>query len=222
MLSLRSVISLFFTMGSVIATITDCSQGLSVFKFTNLALTPDPPIAGQNVLMTVQFNNPGSPIDSGTVSTTITLNGLPFAPSTEALCTNTQCPLVSGPNDRSTNSTWQNSITGKVQSHIVWNDLDGHQLLCIDITEKMFALRGSLTQHKNTHKHTHKHAHTDTHSKNSTKTTKTTKTTNTTKTIKNILSNSTALVPYIGQETCPYTNFTTFLNSYALSLYIPK
>ena len=175
MLSLRTV--LCFILGSVAATITDCGQGHSLFKFTELSLTPDPPISGQNILMTVQFENPGLPIYSGFVSTSITLNGLPFTPTVEDLCTNTQCPLISGFNDRSTSSTWP-SISGKLQSHIIWTDLNGQQLLCIDITEKTFRLRGTHKKHiTNTHNHTHNHTHIQ-------------------PTSPIVLSNSTALVSY--------------------------
>ena len=125
----------FSTVAS--ATISDCSQGLSMFKLTNLGLSPDPPIANQPVLMTVQFNNPGPTINEGTVTTRVTLNGLPFAPTVEPLCSNTLCPLTFGPNDRSATPTWPAGVKGKLATRIEWTDVYNELLLCIEITEKM-------------------------------------------------------------------------------------
>jgi hypothetical protein len=130
-------IVLGFSVFSASAAITDCSAGLSMFKLTKLALTPDPPIADQSVLMTVLFDNPGPTINEGTVTTRVTLNGLPFSPTSEPLCSNTLCPLTFGPNDRSATSTWPAGVKGRLISRIEWTDVFNELLLCIEITEKM-------------------------------------------------------------------------------------
>lgn len=62
----------FFGLAS--ASITDCSNGASVLKFTELGLEPAAPSPGDNVVMTVKFNNPGPEIMDGTVSTSISVN----------------------------------------------------------------------------------------------------------------------------------------------------
>jgi len=116
---------------AVYATIQDCGKGLSLFEFRDLALKPDPPVPGAAVDMTVRFMNPGTTVNDGTVTTSVTINFIPFAPSTEALCANTKCPIVSGVNDRSTSSTTPTSIQGKISTKIVWNALNGSELLCI-------------------------------------------------------------------------------------------
>jgi hypothetical protein len=121
------------------SSISDCSSGTSLFQLTDLALTPDPPVTNEPLHMTVVFNNPGAEVNSGTVTTSVTLNWIPFSPSTEALCTNTQCPLVTGLNDRSTSSTWPDNVNGNVQSKIEWIADDGSQLLCIKISAKVAA-----------------------------------------------------------------------------------
>lgn len=135
---------LFGLMSSIVcyqtdAKIVDCSNGGSLFKVTELALSPDPPIRGKQVDMIVKFDNPGSEISEGSVTTSISLNYIPFQPSTEALCTSTICPLVSGPNDRSTNSVWPDSVSGIVSSKIVWKGVDDSELLCIQINTKVAA-----------------------------------------------------------------------------------
>lgn len=132
----RLSLGLLAFMATVGASIVDCSDGASVFRPTTLSLTPEPPVPGQPVLMTVLFDNPGDEVTDGTVTTSITINGLPFAPSTEALCTNTQCPIPNGPVDRSATSTWPTGISGKIESRIAWTGVNGEQLLCLKITER--------------------------------------------------------------------------------------
>jgi hypothetical protein len=109
--------------------ITDCDPS-SVFRPLTLELTPDPPIRGQSITMIVQFNNPSSVISDGTVVTSVTLNGIPFTPSTDPLCETTICPIDSGFNDRSAKSTWPD-ISGKVVSKSQWYNADGKSLLCV-------------------------------------------------------------------------------------------
>jgi hypothetical protein len=129
------------------ASITDCDP-TSVFRPTELSLVPDPPVRGQPVTMTVKFNNPGAEITDGKVVTSISLNGLPLTPSTEPLCENTQCPLVSGANDRTATSTWPGTVSGKVVSKSQWFGSAGESLLCIQTNVRVAAtetkkLRGS-------------------------------------------------------------------------------
>jgi hypothetical protein len=119
------------------ASIKDCSNGASLLQLTDLALSPDPPVRGQTLDMTVKFNNPGPEITDGTVTTSVTLNFIPFQPTTEALCTNTQCPLTTGANDRSTSSVWPDNVSGSITSKIEWTGVDGTQLLCIQISAKV-------------------------------------------------------------------------------------
>ena len=120
------------------ATITNCNTG-SRFELTDLALTPDPPIPGKQVGMTVHFINPGPEVSDGTATTSVTLNFIPFQPTVKQLCEDTQCPIVTGANDRSTSSTWPETVTGVVSSKIVWTGVDGAELLCISIRTKIAA-----------------------------------------------------------------------------------
>jgi hypothetical protein len=137
------IVSLFAVFAGVGATISDCGQG-SVFALTTLALHPDPPIPGKQVDMTVQFTNPGSEVVDGTATTSVTLNFIPFQPTVKPLCEDTQCPIVTGPNDRSTSSTWPETVTGAITSKIVWTAVDGSELLCISIKTKIAAQEKSM------------------------------------------------------------------------------
>ncbi len=144
------LLQLFTFVGIATASIKDCSNGASLLQVTDLALSPDPPVRGQVLDMTVKFNNPGAEVTDGTVTTSVTLNYIPFQPTVEALCTNTQCPLVSGANDRSTSSTWPDNVSGSLTSKIEWTAVDGTQLLCIQINAKIAEAKGLRRQHNQT------------------------------------------------------------------------
>jgi hypothetical protein len=131
-LLLTLTLSLTQTQGSV----TDCNAS-SIFRPTKLGLEPPVPVVGEVVKMIVEFENPGPEVNSGKVTTTVTLNFIPFTPSVEPLCQNTLCPIVVGHNDRSTSSTWPSGISGNLVTTSVWNSDDGDNLLCIKTSVKV-------------------------------------------------------------------------------------
>lgn len=119
------------------ASISDCG---SAFQITQLALTPDPPVQGQPVFLTLAFNNnEAAAISAGTATTDITLNGIPLSPSTQPLCEATECPIPTGPNNRSTNTTWP-AVSGKIISQLTWEDAAGKTLLCLLTQVKVAAV----------------------------------------------------------------------------------
>ena len=100
--------------------------------FRSVSQSRYPPKVGQNVYMTVLFNNPGPEITDGKAVTTVTWNGIPMTPTTKFLCPDsTECPLTVGMNNRSTMSIWPSGVTGKVNSKVQWFDTNGKSLLCI-------------------------------------------------------------------------------------------
>lgn len=142
------LVTFFAGVMAVGASITNCGQG-SRFELTTLALHPDPPIPGKQLDMTVQFTNPGSEVIDGTTTTSVTLNFIPFQPTVKPLCEDTHCPLVTGPNDRSTSSVWPETVTGSISSKIVWTGADGLELLCIAIKTKVVSEEKRLRQELN-------------------------------------------------------------------------
>ena len=126
------------------ASISDCSNGQSLFQITKLGLVPDPPVIGQDVYLTLVFENPENEVSDGSVETTIAINGIPYLPSTSSLCDSTKCPILQGENDRSTSSVWPD-IHGKVDTTIQWKKPSGELLLCLHTTVRVEAtenLRG--------------------------------------------------------------------------------
>lgn len=136
---------LYTFFAAALASIQDCNTS-SIFQLTKLSLSPESVAAGQQLDMTVQFNNTGPDVTDGLVKTSVTYNFIPLSPSEEALCSNTECPLVTGFNDRSTSNPWPSGLSGTVSSTIVWT-LNNDMLLCIKLSVKSKAsnLRGNTT-----------------------------------------------------------------------------
>jgi hypothetical protein len=115
--------------------IRDCDPS-SVFRPIKLELSPDPPIQGKQISLTVIFNNTGQPVTDGTVSTSISINRIPFTSISIPLCHDTVCPIVSGLNDRSTTAMFP-SISGLIKGRVTWTGAQGESLLCIDTAVKV-------------------------------------------------------------------------------------
>jgi hypothetical protein len=136
----------FFTVAN--ASITDCMKIENrIFQFSELSLKPDPPVPGNPVEMAVKFTNTGGELDSGTSSTKLSLNFIPYPVQIQPLCETTVCPIITGYNDRSTTSTWPSGISGMIDSKLEWFTEDGTQVLCIHIATKV---SGSLLRGENT------------------------------------------------------------------------
>lgn len=118
----------FFSMAFAMGRVTDCNPS-SIFRPTSLALTPDPPVVGEEVYMTLKFDNPEAAITGGTVTTSLSLNGFPLDPIVEPLCENTACPIAEGANDRSTRSMWPDA-KGNIIVKSVWVSAE-KELLCV-------------------------------------------------------------------------------------------
>jgi hypothetical protein len=118
----------FFSMAFALGRVTDCNP-TSIFRPTSLALTPDPPIAGEEVHMTIKFDNPASEITEGTTTISLSLNGIPLDPIVEPLCENTVCPIAVGMNDRSKSLVWPD-VKGLINMKSVWASAD-NELMCI-------------------------------------------------------------------------------------------
>ena len=118
--------------------VTDCSKGTSVFKFTGGSLLPDPVVPGQDSSITLNLEiPPGTNVNAGTAKYSFSFNGIPFAPTTEDLCSDVACPLLPGPYTNTTTSVFPSGVSGKVTTKIEWFDVANNRLLCVDVTAKV-------------------------------------------------------------------------------------
>jgi len=132
MLRALAILGLVFATSG---TISDCDP-TSIFRPTTLTLTPDPPISGEPVYLGLIFDNTGTEVTGGTATSSVTLNGLPLSPDVKPLCEGVVCPILSGSNNRSTESSWP-SVSGKVVTKFTWTGAGGESLLCITSTVKV-------------------------------------------------------------------------------------
>lgn len=136
MFKLLSILALLFAPS--LATVADCGQGKSIFQIQEQNFSPEPPVAGQPYDYWFTYTVPdGVTVDAGTAKYSLTLNGLPFTPSTDDLCTQTSCPKVSGFYNESSTDTWPSGVSGKIVTKLEWFDSAGNLLLCSQTTEKV-------------------------------------------------------------------------------------
>jgi hypothetical protein len=117
------------------ATVKDCGAGKSLFTIQALGLTPTNPTPGQDVTLHLEYDVPeGTLITGGTATYAVTLNFIPFQPSTEPLCQDIPCPLGAGSYKNDTVSAWPTGVSGSFTSKMTWADDVGTQLLCVQIS----------------------------------------------------------------------------------------
>ena len=115
--------------------VTDCGAGQTAFTILSQGFSPSPPVAGKDATLWIDFTVPdGSAVNGGTAKYSFTYNGIPFSPTTDQLCTQVTCPIVS--QNLSSTSPWPSGVSGKVVSKIQWYDEKGAYLLCSQLTEK--------------------------------------------------------------------------------------
>ena len=131
----------FITLLSLAASFTDSLAAVSncgknaLFTIIELSQTPSDSIsAGENLTLTLKYTT-SIEITGGTAKTSISLNYLPFAPTSEPLCLNTPCPMVQGIiYDGSVSDVFPGGVSGTLITTISWTDPVGAQLLCIRST----------------------------------------------------------------------------------------
>ncbi len=138
----KSLILIAFGLASLfsssISTVTDCGAGKSIFQIQEQSFSPEPPVANEAYDYWFTYIVPdGVTVDAGTAKYSLSLNGIPFTPSTEDLCTQTACPKTAGLHNESSTDTWPSGISGKVVTKLEWFDANGNLLLCSSTTERV-------------------------------------------------------------------------------------
>lgn len=122
--------------------VSDCAAGKSVFQINSQGFGPEPPIAGQNVTLWIDYTVPdGVTVNGGQAKYSVSYNGIPFPATTEDLCTQITCPQVPGTYNITSTSEWPSGISGKLVTKIQWYDESGNELLCSQTSEKTLLRR---------------------------------------------------------------------------------
>lgn len=133
MVFLRGLITLI----AATVTLRDCGNSKSdQATITGMGFNPINPVAGDNTTLWVAYDL-HTPITGGIATYSLTLNGIPFNPTTNDLCTQTVCPKDIGSYNETSSSIFPSGLSGKIASKIQWTDQDNLPVWCVETTFKI-------------------------------------------------------------------------------------
>lgn len=112
----------------------DCGNGQGRAALIGYDSVPANPVPGDNVSLWVAYDLPAPPITGGTSTYAFSLNGIPFSPTTDDLCTQTACPKETGFNNETSSSLFPSGISGKIKSSITRKDQNDDLVWCVETT----------------------------------------------------------------------------------------
>jgi hypothetical protein len=120
------------------ASVTDCSNGASLFKLLSMKFSPDPPVRGENSTLSLSMNVP-SVVAGGTAKYSATYNFIPLSPTIEDLCgvVPLGCPISVGQLNTISTYPMDGSLSGSLSFQIEWKDLQDQQLLCVAVKTRL-------------------------------------------------------------------------------------
>lgn len=138
---IRSILLAFTLFASTTsASVTDCSNGGSLFKLTSMSFSPDPTVPGQNSTLLLSMSIPQeiTVADGATAIYTTTYNFIPLTPTVDPLCDVTvPCPIKIGTLKTYSSIPIDASLTGTLQLKIEWKSANAQQLMCVQIKTKL-------------------------------------------------------------------------------------
>jgi len=98
-----------------------------------MGFSPSTPNPGDPTELWVAYDLK-TPLTSGTATYSFSLNGIPFTPTVDDLCTQTGCPKEVGFNNETSKSTFPTGVSGKIVSKIQWTNQDDQPVWCLEST----------------------------------------------------------------------------------------
>jgi len=117
---------------AVLNTIRDCGNGQGRASLLSFDSQPANPKAGDNVTLWVAYDLPAPAITGGTATYAFSLNGIPFPPTVDDLCTQTSCPKDTGFNNESSWSIFPSGVSGKIVASTTWHDQNKDLVWCVE------------------------------------------------------------------------------------------
>jgi len=100
---------------------------------TGYGFSPANPSPGDPTELWVAYDLKSS-ITGGTATYSFSLNGIPFTPTVDDLCTQTGCPKDIGSYNETSKSTFPSGVSGKIVSKIAWKNQDDQPVWCLEST----------------------------------------------------------------------------------------
>ena len=132
-----SILKLIFTILGTTVTLRDCGNpATDQALITGMGFTPSNPSPNENTTLWVAYDLK-SPITDGTATYSVTLNGIPFTPTVDDLCTQTICPKEIGSYNETSSSLFPSGVGGKIVSKIQWANQNSQPVWCLETTFKI-------------------------------------------------------------------------------------
>lgn len=112
-------------------TLRDCGSILDQATIVDMGFTPSNPVANENTTLWVYYNL-HTEITKGTATYSVKLNGIPFTPTVDDLCTQTVCPKSPGYYNETSSSVFPSGVSGKIVTKINW--ANENPIWCLETT----------------------------------------------------------------------------------------
>jgi hypothetical protein len=126
-----------FTLLAGVVTIKDCGNKATdqaiITGFGFFPLTPSP---DEKTELWVAYDLK-SAITGGTATYTYSFNGIPFSPTVDDLCSQTNCPKLIGTYNETSDSNFPSGLSGKVITSIEWANQNNDPVWCVELTFKI-------------------------------------------------------------------------------------
>jgi hypothetical protein len=139
MLSVVFLVSMIASLGAG-ATIQYCGDSSKFLaKNLNISIIPENPVDGGTYTTDISFNlsTSAAPINGGTVSFLLKLNGFPIYNDKQLLCDNILCPIHEGPNSFQWGGSVPSGVKGTIQVQEDWKVENGEPLMCFVVSYKL-------------------------------------------------------------------------------------
>lgn len=115
-------------------TLKDCGNPTTdQAVITGYGFSPSNPSPGDPTELWVAYDLK-SQLTEGTATYSFSLNGIPFTPTVDDLCTQTICPKEIGSYNETSHSTFPSGVSGKVVSKIQWKNQNSEPVWCLEST----------------------------------------------------------------------------------------
>jgi hypothetical protein len=112
------------------STMKDCSKEPRIGHITNLIMDPPAPVAGQFAIVKLDYTLDKDVI-GGKAKYEAFFNGFPLPPTTDDLCTDLPCPLLTGPIHYEEVVQMGDATThGTLDAKVTWTDQDDETIVC--------------------------------------------------------------------------------------------
>jgi len=125
--------ALMIILGATVS-LRDCGNpSTDQAKITGFGFSPSNPVAGVQTELWVAYDLKSN-LTGGTATYSLSLNGIPFSPTVDDLCTQTACPKEIGTYNETSKSTFPSGLSGKVVSKIQWENQNNEPVWCVETT----------------------------------------------------------------------------------------